>query len=374
MKFQIAKNPFFNALQIVNHAIESNSSKPALNGVLIEATDDGLILTGSESFLLIQYKLNNTMDEDLQLSINETGSIVIDARYLLDIVRKMDSDVVHVEIIDGALTRFSGGNAEFKINGYRPSDYGSFDLSTPPTSFTMHSATLNQLIQDTVFATSTKDIKPNLTGVNLRSNGTSLIATATDSFRLAKKTILMECNEFNITVPAKCLKEVRSIFNESELKIALDTKKIQFSSDRILLQSSLIEGGYPETDSLIPTVFSRKLIIDRQALIRAIDRTSFIKTDNMPVIRLHIKDKDEITISNKSQEIGESKEELTAISYTGDPIDISFSGNYVIDAAKSLKEENVMIQFNAEMKPFVLTNAIDKDNLLQLVLPVKTYN
>lgn len=374
MKFLIAKNPFFNALQIVNHAIESNSSKPALNGVLIEATDDGLILTGSESFLLIQYKLNNTMDEDLQLSINETGSIVIDARYLLDIVRKMDSDVVHVEIIDGALTRFSGGNAEFKINGYRPSDYGSFDLSTPPTSFTMHSATLNQLIQDTVFATSTKDIKPNLTGVNLRSNGTSLIATATDSFRLAKKTILMGCNEFNITVPAKCLKEVRSIFNESELTIALDTKKIQFSSDRILLQSSLIEGGYPETDSLIPTVFSRKLIIDRQALIRAIDRTSFIKTDNMPVIRLHIKDKDEITISNKSQEIGESKEELNAISYTGDPIDISFSGNYVIDAAKSLKEENVMIQFNAEMKPFVLTNAIDKDNLLQLVLPVKTYN
>ena len=100
----------------------------------------------------------------------------------------------------------------------------------------------------------------------------------------------------------------------------------------------------------------------------------FIKTEKMTLNRLQINNKDDISLTNKSQEIGESIETMNAISYEGEPIDISFAGNYVMDAAKALDTANIKIQFTGSMKPFVLTNDSEDSSVLQLVLPVKTYN
>ena len=94
----------------------------------------------------------------------------------------------------------------------------------------------------------------------------------------------------------------------------------------------------------------------------------------MTIIRLQINDLNDITLTNKSQEIGESNEELTGLSYDGTPLDISFTGNYVMDAAKALNSENIKISFTTEMKPFILQNEGEDEGILQLVLPVRTYN
>ena len=93
----------------------------------------------------------------------------------------------------------------------------------------------------------------------------------------------------------------------------------------------------------------------------------------MAIIRCQISG-NEVILTNKSQEIGEAHEELIAENYTGEPLDISFSGTYVEDAAKALSSENILIKFTGEMKPFILVNEGDDDSLLQLVLPVRTYN
>jgi DNA polymerase-3 subunit beta len=112
-------------------------------------------------------------------------------------------------------------------------------------------------------------------------------------------------------------------------------------------------------------------MIGREDLIHAIDRTTFIKNDNMTINRLQCS-KEEVILTNKSQEIGESHETLNA-EFTGEPLDISFSGTYVMDAAKALRGSQDQIQFTGEMKPFILS--CDEDNtILQLVLPVRTYN
>ena len=140
------------------------------------------------------------------------------------------------------------------------------------------------------------------------------------------------------------------------------------------MQSRLLEGGFPETERLIPKEFAYKLVINRQDLISAIDRNMFIKNEKMTLNRLQINNKDDISLTNKSQEIGESIETMNAISYEGEPIDISFAGNYVMDAAKALDTVNIKIQFTGSMKPFVLTNDSEDSSVLQLVLPVKTYN
>lgn len=375
LNFKINRNRFLTALQNNARAISANSPIPALCGILIEAGDDGLTLTSSDADLYIRTVLSNTDDENLGLSILDTGSIVIDARYLLEIVKKIDSEDISVEVIDGTLTRFTGGKAEFKINGYRASDYPQTDASEPENSFQLAYKDLSDLINETVFAASTKETRQVLTGVNFKSDGTQIICTSTDSYRLARKILTVSAPEFNVTVPARSLNEVKGAFAGcTDIHVAVSDRKIQFQADGIMLQSRLLEGAYPETERLIPKEFSCELVINREALIRAIERSSFIKSDNIFVIRMQMNSAQDISISSKSQEIGESHEDLTAESYTGLPLDISFSGSYVAEAARTLSSENIHISFTGDMKPFVLTNEGEDQSLLQLVLPVRTYN
>ncbi len=376
MNFKISKTKFYNALQVVSRAISPNSPVPSLCGVLIEASTDGIKLTGSDGDISISMTLSNTNDEDLNLTVLEEGSVVIDSRYILTIASKLNSDDIHVEIIDGTLTRFSSLKTEYKINGYKASDYPSIDFNEPQTNFSIQSSDLSEIIESTAFATSVKETRPVLTGVNIQSTGSQIIATATDSYRLAKKTYDLVADNFNVTIPAKTLNEAKSIYGSEneEVKISLDTKKVQFNNGTILMQSRLLEGGFPETERLIPKEFTYTLVINRQDLISAIDRNMFMKTEKMTINRLQINNKDDISLTNKSQEIGEYNDTLNAVSYEGEPLDISFSGNYVMDAAKALNTVNVKIQFTGSMRPFILTNDSEDTSILQLVLPVRTYN
>ncbi len=373
MNFTVSKTELSNALQNVSHAISSNSPQPSLRGIKIDAYNDMLQMTGSDADVSIFYTMKK--DEKNNLNIVEEGSILVESRYLNEIVKKIDADTIHVEIIDGALTRFSGSLAQFKINGMRPDDYPAIDFTKPASSIKINAADLNLIIDQTVFATSAKETRPVLTGVNIKMADHNLVFTATDSYRLAKKTIPFDSEEtFNVTIPAKSLNEVRTTMlgnDKEEIEIAVSDKKAQFISDNMILQTRLLDGSYPETDRLIPKEFSYALRINRYDLIRAIDRTSFIKNENMTINRLQLS-ADEVIITNKNQEIGESQESLAAV-FEGEPLDISFAGNYVMDAAKALKGENILISFTGDMKPFILSNP-DDDSVIQLVLPVRTYN
>lgn len=373
MNFTVSKNELNAALQNVSHAISTNSPQPSLRGIRIEAADDALLITGSDADVSIYYTLKK--DDKNNLNIMEEGAILIESRYLNEIVKKIDSDEIHVETIDGTLTRFSGNSAQFRINGMRPDDYPAIDFSKPQSSVKMIASDLSLVIEETAFATSAKETRPVLTGVNVRLNDNVLCFTATDSYRLAKKTMPFESSEtFSVTIPAKSLNMVRTTMlsnEEEEIEIAINDKKAQFISDRMILQTRLLDGSYPETERLIPREFSYVLNINRYDLIRAIDRTSFIRNENMMINRLQLS-QDEVIITNKSQEIGESHETLAGV-FEGEPLDISFSGSYVMDAAKALKGENIRISFTGDMKPFILTNP-DDDSVLQLVLPVRTYN
>lgn len=372
MNFNINKNEFSNALSIVSHAISSISPQAPLRGIKIQAIQNQLILIGSDADISIQKTI--VANEENNLTITEEGSILIEARYLLDIVKKIDSENVKVEIIDGCLTRFSGNLAIFKINGMNVYDYPTIDFSMPSNFIEIDNQELASIIEQTAFAAAVKESRAVLTGVNFKLANHNLIITATDSYRLAKKTIQIDSDEnFNITIPSKSLNEVKStMLNESgTIKICQNDKKIQFIQENMILQSRLLDGEYPETDRLIPSSFSYELFINRQDLVKAIDRTIFIKNDNMAINKLECS-KDEVVITNKSQEIGESREVLNA-KWEGDNLNISFSGNYVMDAAKSLKDEQIVIQFTGEMRPFILKN-IDDDSVIQLVLPVRTYN
>ena len=375
MNLRILKSQLYESIQTVSKAISPNSPVPALSGVYIKADENSLVLTGSDSDVTIRIVLDKTNKEDLEMTVIEPGEVVIDYRYLNEIVRKIDSDEIQIETIDGTLNRFSGGKTEFKINGFRAEEYPAINFSKPSIQFAVPAEKLSEIIEETAFAANSKDTRLILTGVNLKSDGTTLTSTATDSYRLARKKTEIASEPFNITVLAKSINLARSIFTDpgTEVQIALDDKKIQFSTDALIMQTRLLDGSYPETDRLIPVEFTNELVINRRSLIQAVERSSFIKTDNMSIIRLQANEND-LTFTNSSQEIGESHEEMFSESFKGNPLDVSFTGNYVAEAAKALSTDNVVMKFNGNMKPFILLNEGEDQSVLQLVLPVRTYN
>lgn len=376
MNFSVSKNAFYQGLTHVNKAITVNSPLPQLSGIKIDVFENQIILTASDSDLSIELKLFSS-DADNKLVIDEIGSVVIDSRYLLDIVRKLEDEVVHFELIDGSLVKIFDNIADYKINGMRANQYPQIDFSEPELKFNLKSDVINAAIYQTLFATSDKETRPVLTGVNFNysAQDNKLVLIATDSYRLAHKTVPLEnVNEdFNITIPRKVLAELnRLIENVDEIEVALNNKKIQFKFDHILIQSRLLDGVFPETKRLIPTQFVTEVTLQTKQLLRAIDRASFIKQEGVSTVKFDIIS-DEIVVTNTSQEMGSFKESLQIDEFEGDPLKISFSTKFMMEALRSLNSLDVIIKFAGDMRPFLLINPVD-DSIIHLVLPVRSYD
>ena len=371
MNFKINKKEFLEALNITSKAISSTTPLPALSGIKFELTGNELTLISSDSNISIKVVINNSNNEII--TIEEPGEIVIEAKYILDIVRKIDSSSINIEVIDGTLVKIYGGNSEFKLNCIKASDYPMINFSTSDNIFKLDSSIFKDIINQTAFACSDKEIKPVLTGINFQAGNGKLRVNATDSLRLATKTLVIEDGiEFNITIPAKYLLNVYHSIDENikEINMMVDTQKVSFSFNNILIQTRLLDDAFPEVSKLIPPSFSQTLVINAKELSSAIDRSSFIKSDGKNVVKLSINSESvDITSSNQNSS---SFENIKVISFEGEPINISCSGNYLQDAIKALDSENITISFSGELKPMILTNSEDT-SIVQLIAPIRTY-
>ena len=373
MNFKISKKEFLDALSLSSRAISSTTPLPSLSGIKFSASENSLVLTSSDSNISIRTAVNN--NDTSTLIINETGKVVLDARYILEIVRKIDSDFVDVETIDGTLVKVYGGNSEFKINGMKAEDYPNIDFEvTDRQPFKLDTTLFNQIIDETAFACSDKETRPVLTGVNFSAHDRKLYAVATDSYRLASKTIDIDTDlNFNITVPSKYLNEIcHSIADEKQITIAIDNQKISFIFGNSIIQTRLLDDEFPDTIKLIPSSFSQKLTVSGKELIRAIDRTLFIKADGKNTIKMNI-DADKLELTSTNQSMLSSFEKIDVIAYEGTPLEISCTGKYLQDALKAVGGDEITINFTGELKPMVVKKEGD-DSLIQLISPVRTYH
>ncbi len=371
MNFKISKSVFYNALQIAARAISSYSPLPAFSGIKIEAKADSLILIGSDSDISIRTVILSS--EENSLIIKEMGSIVIESRYIMEIIRKFDAETLEFEVLENSSAKISDDVSEFKINGMRASEYPNIDFAKPATLIDFKSELLKTTIMQTIFATSKSENRPALTGVNFCCNGNELICTATDSYRLARKKVqLADSYHFNITIPSRNLSEVvKTLDLEEDIVFAVSDKKAQFIIGNTIIQSRLIDGSFPETNRLIPQSFSYELEINYSDIIGAIDRASLIKNEGISVIKLSL-DEQECILSTRALEVGSSKETLKDAKFSGEHLDISFNGQYVFEALRALNKGKIRFSFCGEMKPFIIQSVEEKD-ILQLVLPLRTY-
>lgn len=370
MQFRILRTELLSALNKVSRAVSSKSPLPILTGIKFNVTEEALILTGSDSDISIEVTIQKN---EKVLDIIQTGSIVLSGHYILEIIRKLESEYIDIEIIDGTLTRIKSARSEFNLNGIRSIDYPKIDLTKHGDHFVLDSLVLKTIINQTVFATSDKETRPILTGLNIRAADGKLSCIATDSYRLAKKVIEIDPNlRFNITIPAKSLNEIsKTIEKVEDIDIYVADRKILFTLDNVVILTRLIDGSFPDTSRLIPSEYQYTLTVDSRDILNSLDRASLLATESNNIVKLSM-NPDQVQITSQSQEVGSVEEDLNSAFFVGDPLNISFSSKYVSDAIRSIAQPKIKIMFTGEMKPFIIISE-DDPSLLQLVLPVRTY-
>ncbi|MGP7819568.1 DNA polymerase III subunit beta [Niallia sp. 01092] len=377
MKFIIQKDYLVQSVQDVMKAITSRTTIPILTGIKIVATTEGVTLTGSDSDISIESFIPKEENDTEIVQVEMPGSIVLQAKFFSEIVKKLPTNQVEIEV-DNLQTVIRSGKSEFNLNGLDSEEYPHLPQITEQNVFKVPTDLLKNLIKQTVFAVSTSETRPILTGVNWKVENGDLICIATDSHRLAlrkAKINFVSEQSYNIVIPGKSLNELNRILDDhdEQVEIVVTDNQVLFKTRHILFFSRLLEGNYPDTNRLIPTESKTDIVVNSKEFLQAIDRASLLAREGRNnVVKFSTLEKDVIEISSFTPEIGKVVEELVSESIDGEELKISFSAKYMMDALKALEGTEVKISFTGAMRPFVI-HPMNDDSILQLILPVRTY-
>ena len=284
------------------------------------------------------------------------------------------SDVYQtLDVIDSTIATISNNRSEFRLNCAKVDEYLDLDLDATGTQLSMTTADFNTLVNQTAFAASLKEQRPILTALNLEAKDGVLTATATDSARMARKTLSIPLGvEFLANVPAKMMVEVSHLLEgKDSLDIAFSDKKALFTIGTTVVATRLIAGDYPNTKNIVPKITNYSLEVNANDLMKAIERANILSIDRENVVDLTMSE-DGVEISAKSSQVGSAVEKIDIFKYVGQNLKVSFNSEFVIAAVKALGSADVTFAFVGEMKPFIVENASD-DSVVQIVTPVRTY-
>ncbi|WP_188456207.1 DNA polymerase III subunit beta [Virgibacillus oceani] len=378
MKFVIQRDQLIASVQDVMKAISSRTAIPILTGMKIDVKQHGITLTGSDSDISIESYIPAEEDGIVHVENIEEGSIVLQAKYFPDIVRKLPENTVEIEADSNLKVTIRSGKAEFNLNGQDAEEYPHLPKLQTDSSFKINTDLLKSLIKQTVFAISTMETRPILTGVNLKLENKNLTFTATDSHRLASREIPVTdaTIEFqSVVVPGKSLNELNKILDDTEesVEISVTNNQILFRTKHLYFLSRLLDGTYPETSRLIPEQSKTVIHANTKDLLHTVDRASLLaKEERNNVVKLATNNNQFLEITSNSPEIGRVAEEIAVQAIEGEELKISFSSKYMMDALKAIENDEVKIEFTGAMRPFIIRPA-DGEPILQLILPVRTY-
>ena len=375
MKIKIKKEILLENLNKVSKAISTKNLIPILSGIKFELDSTGLTLTASDNDITIQTFIPVTENNDML--IEQEGSIIIQGKYILDIVRKLPDEYINIEVIDELKILIYTDNSEFNLNGINKKEYPNISLEDNKTFVKIDTKSFKTLINQTAFATSNDESRPILTGINIKITGNIFECSATDSYRLAKKQIMLENfvdENYNIIIPSKNVIEFIKILSDTDktLEIHVFNNKILFKNDNLLFQSRLISGNFPNVNNLIPTDSYLKITAELEDLYSVIDRASILTSDKEKNVVTLETNKNLLIMKSSSAEIGRVEEKMNIEKDNEEEIKISFSAKYMMDALKSFEGKKVELSFVGEVKPIIIKDIEDKD-LIQLVLPIRTY-
>lgn len=363
MNIQIRQEVLLQGLNTVSKGVSAKNTLELLKGILFETYNGKLVLTSNNLEIGIQ-----TTTEEVE--ILEEGRIVIDARLISDIVKRMPEREISLQADEHQIVRIRCGSTDFNIKGFSAED---FPLLTTPAGSSyreIDAEVFRDMVRKTSYATALIHEKPSYTGELLDIKEEDLHMVAMDGFRVAVKSQQadFQSGSAKILVPGKSIVEISRMIpqNEESITLRYDEKRICFIMKNTIVTSRLLNNEFINYEQIIPREFSTRLRLRRIDLLEALERATLVSNKNL--IKMVIRD-DVMNISSKNEEIGNLNEDIE-ISLSGEPLEIAFNAKFFIDCLKVLEEDEILLSFNSPLSPCVLRIPED-DSFLYLVLPVR---
>ncbi|CAI2546947.1 DNA polymerase III subunit beta [Apilactobacillus kunkeei] len=378
MKFSIKRSAFIQGINMVSRAISSKTTIPILTGLKLSASNEGLVLTGSNADVSIETVIDRN-DADNELIIEEEGSIVLPARFFSGIVKKLPSDKMTLSVANGFQTEITSGTSSFTINGLDAADYPHLPEIENDNEISLSGDVFKEIINQTVIAVSNQESRPILTGVHFVLKDGTLFAVATDSHRLSQRKVALPDNqgEYDVIIPGSSLSELSKMISDDteNVKMKITENQVLFTIGNTYFYSRLLEGTYPDTSRLIPKDSETNVQFDAYELLGAIERASLLSHESRNnVVKLTIKaNVKQVTISGNSPDVGNVEEEVESKEVVGNDLEISFNPDYMKDALRAFGHSMINVAFTSSLRPFTLVPSEDAENFIELITPVRTF-
>lgn len=364
MNIQVTQENLSRALSnVARVAASSRGSLPILSNILIKTTENRLTISATN--------LEIAITEVIGAKVLREGSITLPAKLVQEYVSSLPKGTVNLELDDHKL-KLSCGDYTSTINGTLADDYPVIPQAKDEPIWKVNSGQLKKALSQVVFAASSDDARPILTGVLLHTIETDVYLAATDSYRLSEKKIGSSKQPMNLLIPGSALNDLQRILSDDEATVYVygEGEQVAFKVGDIELVSRLIEGTYPDYRKLLPNKFDTTAELERSEYVSATKLASLFARESAGSITVSVKpDTKSLHIQSSASQLGENATSLSA-TVEGDGV-ISLNARFLLDGLQSLDGQQVVMTMNGKLDPCVIRST-DQDDYLHIIMPLKS--
>lgn len=363
MKLQVTQENLSKGLGNVSRVASTRGTLPILSNVLLKTVDGRLSIAATNLDIAITHFIG--------AKVTEEGAITVPARLMQDFVGSLPSSVIDIKLDDNKL-HIATDQYQSVINGITAEDYPVMPAITDGQSWQIPAPALKTALQQVVMAASSDEARPVLTGVYVHTHEGVLYLVATDSYRLAEKSLGKLKNDVSLLIPASALQDLLRIIGDSDDDVVVthDDQQVLFRVGDVELVTRLIEGNYPDYRRLIPATFASRAELKKADLQNITKVSSLFARENAGSVTINVDESSQqVSIRSVASQIGENVASASA-KVTGDGT-ITLNSRYIMDALHALSGDSVQFGFNGKLEPSVIRDPKSND-YTHVVMPLKS--
>ncbi len=366
MKFTVTRSDITEAVSNIQRAVSAKTSIPALECILMTASEEKLELCA--------YDLELGMTTVIPARVEEPGKTALTAKIFSDIVRKTPDEFITITVDDKMMTSIESGNSKFSIIANPAEEFPELPKLSDSTKIELPSNILKSMIRQTLYAVAESDAKAIHMGSMFHIEKGILDVVSVDGFRLAKRSEAVDIqDEISFVVPGKTLGEILRLLKDTDQKVEISAgrRHILFNIDNYVVISSLLEGEFLNYRAAIPTEGKTEAVVKTREMMDSVERVSLLINDRLrSPIRCQFSDHEIRLLCTTT--MGRASDQIFS-EITGEDVEIGFNNRYLLDAFRNTECDEVKMQLGGALSPMVIRPK-EGDSFEFLVLPVRLKN
>ena len=372
MKFIVSSSALLKQLQSINGVVANNPVVPILENFLFEIQDGTLTITASD--------LETSMITQLSVEAKENGRIAAPARILLDTLKNLPDQPVTFTIDEETYTiELSSANGRYKLSDENATDFPRVPVVKSHNALEVPSNVLARAINKTIFAVSTDELRPAMTGIFVQFTESNITFVATDGHRLLRyrRNDVSTGDTASIIIPRKAFTLLKATLpaEPTSVRVEFNSSNAFFSFENIRMVCRLIDERYPDYENVIPVQNPNKLSIDRYDLLSSVRRISIYSNKTTHQVRLKLAGS-ELQISAEDLDFSNEANERLTCQYEGEDMEIGFNAKFLLEMLNNIDSDEINLELSTPNRAGLLmpTNNDENENILMLVMPVMLNN